>query len=464
MTGRILIVDTLPTNRIVLKVKMLAAQFKVDACASRLEAETIIAKDRPDLILINLSDQAEDRHGFCRELKDDPETAAIAIISVGIADTARARFAALDAGADDVLPRPINDALLLARIRSLLRVRHARHELLLRDGTSRALGFEETRTGFDSAARIALVSNDNGSGGLLAQKLDEGLVLPVLRFETDRILTTTAVTPVPDLFVIDGTQYSDEGRSLFRLVSDLRCRAETRTSTIMVVLPDDQAETAALALDLGADDAVSSSISGGELVLRTKALVHQKMLHDRLRNTVRDGLQAAVTDSLTGLFNRRYVEPHLARIAEQARTTQREFAVMMLDIDHFKSINDRFGHAAGDKVLIEIAKRLRENLRAIDLVARIGGEEFMIAMPRTTGDQAHAAADRVRRLISMRPFAIGLDHPPLTVTASVGVTTGGLTRLDRAQIDGMCSQADAALYAAKSAGRDTVAMCERSAA
>ena len=138
MTGRILIVDTLPTNRIVLKVKMLAAQFKVDACASRLEAETIIAKDRPDLILINLSDQAEDRHGFCRELKDDPETAAIAIISVGIADTARARFAALDAGADDVLPRPINDALLLARIRSLLRVRHARHELLLRDGTSRA--------------------------------------------------------------------------------------------------------------------------------------------------------------------------------------------------------------------------------------------------------------------------------------------------------------------------------------
>ena len=464
MTGRILIVDTLPTNRIVLKVKMLAAQFIVDACGSRAEAEAIIERNRPDLILINLSDQAEDRHGFCRDLKGNPDTAAIAIISVGIADTARARFAALDAGADDVLPRPINDALLLARIRSLLRVRHARQELMLRDGTSRALGFEETRSGFNVAARVALVSNSAPSGASFAQKLNEGLTLPVLRFETDRILTTTAVTPVPDLFIIDGMQYTDDGRSIFRLVSDLRSRAETRTSAIMVILPDGQVETAALSLDLGADDAVFSAISGGELVLRTKALVHQKLLHDRLRNTVRDGLQAAVTDPLTGLFNRRYVEPHLVRIAAQARTTQREFAVMMLDIDHFKSINDRFGHAAGDMVLIEIARRLRENLRAIDLVARIGGEEFMIAMPRTCGEQAHAAADRVRKLISARPFSIGPDHPLLTVTASVGVTTGGLTPLDRGQINGMCGQADAALYAAKSAGRDTVAMSRCTAA
>lgn len=458
MTGRILIVDTLPTNRIVLKVKMLAAQFKVDACGSRLEAEAIIARDRPDLILINLSDQAEDRHGFCRELKDSSDTAAIAIISVGIADTARARFAALDAGADDVLPRPINDALLLARIRSLLRVRHARQELMLRDGTSRALGFEETRSGFGAAARVALLSHSALSGRQLAEKLDSGLTLPVLRLETDRILTTSSVTPVPDLFVIDGTRCTDGGRGLFRLVSDLRSRSETRTSSIMVVLPDDEPEIAALILDLGADDVVSKSVSKGELVLRAKALVHQKLLHDRLRNTVRDGLQAAVTDPLTGLFNRRYVEPHLARIAEQAQATQREFAVMMLDIDHFKSINDRYGHAAGDKVLIEIAHRLRDNLRAIDLVARIGGEEFMIAMPRTSGEQAHAAADRVRQLISAQPFSLGVDHPMITVTVSVGVTTGGLSRLDRGQINGMCGQADAALYAAKSAGRDTVAM------
>ena len=90
MTGRILIVDTVPTNRVVLKVKMLAAQFSVDACGSRKDAELAIAHKKPDLILINLSNPTEDRHGFCRELKENPDTAVIAIISVRVIDSARA--------------------------------------------------------------------------------------------------------------------------------------------------------------------------------------------------------------------------------------------------------------------------------------------------------------------------------------------------------------------------------------
>ncbi|MFT5630241.1 MAG: two-component system cell cycle response regulator [Gammaproteobacteria bacterium] len=460
MTGRILIVDTVPTNRIVLKVKMLAAQFSVDACGSRKDAEEVIARQKPDLILINLSDPIEDQHGFCRELKENPDTAAIAIISVGVADTARARFAALDAGADDVLPRPINDALLLARMRSLLRVRHARHELMLRDGTSRALGFEESRRNFDATARIALLSRHAISGDALAAQFNSGLSVPVTRLETDTVLANS-VAPVPDLFVIDGTQDNDGGRAVFRLISDLRSRAETRLSTLFVILPHNEPEIAAMVLDLGADDAVSLDISDDEMVLRARALVRQKLLHDKLRDTVRDGLHAAVTDPLTGLYNRRYVEPHLSRMAEQARVSQREFAVMMLDIDHFKSINDRYGHAAGDKVLIEIANRLRENLRAIDLVARIGGEEFMVAMPNTNNEQGHIAADRLRKLISARPFSLGPDKPQLNVTMSVGVAVGGLERLNRVQIDTMCNLADEALYAAKSAGRDKVAMSQR---
>ena len=463
MTGRILIVDTVPTNRIVLKVKMLAAQFSVDACGSRKDAELAIAHKKPDLILINLSDPTEDRHGFCRELKENPDTAAIAIISVGVIDTARARFAALDAldaGADDVLPRPINDALLLARMRSLLRVRHARHELMLRDGTSRALGFEEARRNFDATARIAFLSRHTISGDALAAQLDSGLAVPVTRLETDKVLANS-VAPVPDLFVIDGTQDNDGGRAVFRLISDLRSRAETRLSTLFVILPRNEPDIAAMVLDLGADDAVSLDISDGEMVLRARALVRQKLLHDKLRDTVRNGLHAAVTDPLTGLYNRRYVEPHLSHMAEQARVSQREFAVMMLDIDNFKSINDRNGHAAGDKVLIEIANRLRENLRAIDLVARIGGEEFMVAMPNTNNEQGHIAADRLRKSISARPFLLGPDKPQLNVTMSVGVAVGGLERLNRVQIDSMCNLADEALYAAKSAGRDKVAMSKR---
>ncbi|WP_411890693.1 diguanylate cyclase [Yoonia sp. SDW83-1] len=462
MSGRILIIDTVATNRIVLKVKMLAAQFSVDACSSRIEAEAIISTNRPDLILINLSDPVEDRHEFCRTLKNDPQTSGIAVIAVGVADTSKARFAALDVGADDVLPRPMNDTLLLARIRSLLRVRSASQELLLRDSTSRALGFEEANALFETAAHVALLSPEDMQDGNLLTMLGKGLGQPVRTLSTAGVLKATAVTPVPDLFVIDASSDTSQ-HALFRLVSDLRSRSETRQSTQLIVVPHGEPDMAAMFLDLGADDIVTSGTSQGELSLRAKALIRRKLLHDRLRDTVRNGLHAAVTDPLTGLYNRRYVESHLTRLAEQSRGSGRELAVMMLDIDHFKSVNDTYGHAAGDKVLVQLADRLRENLRAIDLVARVGGEEFLVAMPRTSAVQARNAANRLRRLVNCRPFDLGNGGPKLRVTASVGVAVSGQNGMHQTELTRMCDQADAALYAAKSAGRDQVALSKSAA-
>lgn len=463
MSGRILIIDTVPTNRIVLKVKMVTAQFSVDACSTQLEAEAIIATNRPDLILINLSDPVEDHHDFCRALRDDPDTASIAIIAVGVADTAKARFAALDAGADDVLPRPMSDSLLLARIRSLLRVRSASEELLLRDSTSRALGFEEASARFETAAHVALLSPSDAPDCALVRVLNEGLGQPVRVLQPAGVLHQTNLTPVPDLFVIDATEAATPGSRLFGLVSDLRCRSETRLATQLIIVPDDAPDIAAMFLDLGADDVTSISTSPGEMTLRAKALIRRKQLHDRLRDTVRDGLHAAITDPLTGLYNRRYMEPHLTRMAAQSAAEGLELAVMMLDIDHFKSVNDTYGHSAGDRVLVQMADRLRENMRAIDLVARVGGEEFLVAMPRTTAAQAQSAANRLRRLVNCRPFDLGEAHPKLRITVSVGVAVSGPDGMEELQLGQMCDQADAALYAAKSAGRDQVAMSQSAA-
>ncbi len=464
MSGRILIIDTVATNRIVLKVKMLSAQFSVDACSSRIEAEAIIATNRPDLILINLSDPVEDRHSFCQALRQDPQTASIAIIAVGVADTSRARFAALDAGADDVLPRPMNDTLLLARIRSLLRVRSATEELMLRDSTSRALGFEDARASFENAANVALLAPIETDHPAFRAVLQTGLGVPVRILDSNAVLRSNHVQPTPDLFVIDGTHVDTHQAKLFGLVSDLRSRSDTRLSTLLIIVPDGAPDIAAMFLDLGADDVVAASTSDGEITLRAKALVRRKLLHDRLRDTVRNGLHAAVTDPLTGLYNRRYVDPHLARMAEQANSAGREFAVMMMDIDHFKAINDTYGHSAGDRVLVQLAERLRENLRAIDLVARVGGEEFLVAMPRTTTAQAHATANRLRRLVNCRPFDLGDDMPRLRVTVSVGVAVSHQDGVTSRLPDQICNRADAALYAAKSAGRDQVAMSRSAAA
>lgn len=463
MCGRILIVDSVSTNRIVLRVKMLAAKYDVDAVASCAEARKQIADCPPDLILINLTNESEDGHTFCRMLREDSGTAHIAIISVGALDTSAARFNALDAGADDVLPRPISDALLLARVRSLMRRRNLSRELQMRDGTNRNFGFEETSSPRLTPARITLLSDDPISAKVIADDLQAGLNQRIRVITTDCALIDTADVGMTDLFVVDGTTTAMTASQMFRLVADLRARETTRLAAQMALVPRQQAEAAALLLDLGADGVVVGQVERDELVLRVKSLLRHKMDQDRLRDTLRHGFHAAMTDPLTGLYNRRYAETHLRKIAEQAHAAGCQYALMMIDIDHFKRINDGFGHAAGDCVLRGLADRLRQNFRPEDLVARIGGEEFLIAMPRTTLTEAKAAAQRLRRIVNIRPFPIGADQKALHVTISVGVALDSLHPGDTSSLGDLFKRADAALYDAKANGRDAIAFSQTAA-
>ncbi len=457
MPARILILDAVATNRIVLKVKMQSAHFAVDACANLAEAELAIARNKPDLILLNINDRSIDGYRFCKVLRDNPATASIAVIAMAVADTAQARFAALDAGADDIWPRPINDSLMLARIRSLLRVRSAGQELRLRESTSRALGFEGAKGIFTHPAEIALITRQPDNLRAVAMALASTLGHNVTITGIEDALDTQNPDIAPDLLIIDARDTTETDRTLFGDAADLRSRSGTRLATQLVLTPPDTPEIAAQFLDIGADDAVAHTVAPEEIVLRAKALIARKQQHDQLRATVRDGLHAALTDPLTGLYNRRYLAPHLAQMARQAQNSGRGFAVLMLDIDHFKAINDAYGHAAGDQVLVQLARRLRENLRAIDLVARVGGEEFLVAMPRTSVRQARLAADRLRRMVNNRPFDIG-NRQAINVTVSVGVAVSEKDAKGEHPMGPVCASADRALFAAKSAGRNQVAM------
>jgi len=174
-------------------------------------------------------------------------------------------------------------------------------------------------------------------------------------------------------------------------------------------------------------------------------------------------LKAAVSDPLTGLYNRRYAMPQLARVAEHAGATGRSFAVMVADLDHFKRINDVYGHASGDAVLVEAARRLRENLRGVDLLARIGGEEFLIVMPATPFSEARTTASRLCRKIGCEGFKVPGSKDLIDVTVSIGVTMGGIHKsgpaADRISADNpnaLLDAADKALYEAKMHGRNQV--------
>ena len=463
MSGKILIVDTVATNRIVLRVNLIASRHEVRLCASLEQARAALNGALPNLIICDTANGEASAFAFFRSVKSSPATSHIPIIATGQFDTPQARVAALEAGADDLLAKPLSDDVLQARIRSLLRAQDAQSELRLRDDTKRALGFAEVHQAFVTTSEVTVVTARTDAAQMDCAKLVTGQGRHCNRIAPQQLLTCLNLNPLPDMFVIDATNTAEtalgmDKPQIYKLVSELRSRSETRHAALLVRFPECADDVAAMVLDLGANDIVPATAHPREVAHRINALLKHKHQQDRLRDTVRSGLQAAVTDQLTGLFNRRYALPHLKRMADRAAATGRDFAVMVLDIDHFKAINDTHGHAVGDDVLVKVANRLRNNLRAIDMIARIGGEEFLIAMPDTSKSEARDAAKRLCALIQSNPFQSTTNDKAIPVTLSIGVALGHGGRLTDNGTNEIMGRADAALFDAKTSGRNTIAM------
>jgi two-component system cell cycle response regulator len=251
-----------------------------------------------------------------------------------------------------------------------------------------------------------------------------------------------------------------EGVDGVRLDSALRSRPETRQAAVILVVENGDVQIAAKGLDLGASDYIEAPFEVSELIARIRSQLRRKRYYDRLRSNVKNGLKMAVIDPLTGIYNRRYASQHMLRVMERARETDGVFAVMMIDLDKFKSINDRFGHDAGDAVLREFSRRLQENIRGVDLVARFGGEEFFVAMPDVDRHAAAAAAERIRRAVEGAPVMLPGGKDRVDVTVSIGVSIAGACDDDA---EAIIRRADCALYNSKESGRNRVSFFAQAA-
>ena len=474
MSGTILIVDDVATNRIVLKVKLANACYDSLQAESGEEALMMARQHNPNLILLDLFLPGIDGIEVCRRLKADPASCDIPVIVMTGQNDAELRVSALEAGADEFMTKSQDEVILPARIRSLLRARETENELQLRDTTWRALGFAEPAAGFDRQGTVAMIAASRAEALAWRRKLEPYLAADMVILDRVQALAISGAVgpgtkPVPDVFMIAAGP--DTGVSGLHLMSDLRSRAATRHAAICILVAPDQGDAAVMALDLGANDLITAGSDPREIALRLTTQLRRKEQADRLRASMRDGLRAAVVDPLTGLYNRRYAMPHAARIAERARQTGRSFAVMVLDLDRFKNVNDTWGHAVGDAVLVDVAARLRDNLRPVDMVARVGGEEFLVVLPDTALPQAEVAAERLRRVIDERPVRVQ-GGPEVSVTMSIGLALGGDFGPDRLQdaaghdawdVQSLIDKADHAMLAAKSDGRNQV-ITSRSAA
>ncbi len=462
MPGSILIVDDVASSRIVLKVKLTSAYYRTIQAGSGAAALQLVETETPDLILIDMRLPDMEGTALCQKLRALEATRNTPMILLTAQADTSAKVRALESGADDFLSKPLDEQTLLARVRSLLRARDAEAELALRETTERALGFAEAPVGFAPPALIALVAARPELAMRWRAAITPHLSHRIVILTRSEALLETPGAAVPDVFLI-ASDLVQPGDGL-RLMSDLRSRAATRHSAVCFVLETAGSGLAVMALDLGANDLVAAPFCAKELALRLSTLIRRKQLGDRLRASLRDGLRLSVSDPLTGLYNRRYALPHLARIAARAQQTGRGFAVMVLDLDRFKRVNDQWGHAAGDAVLVEVAARLRENLRAVDLLARMGGEEFLVAMPDTALPEAQAAAERLRRVVEHGPVPLP-DGAAVQITVSIGLAIsdgrpgGGCDP----NVEALIVRADHALLGSKAEGRNQVTTSEHAA-
>jgi len=449
MTARILVVDDIEANVRLLQAKLQAEYYDVLTAPDGATALEIAAREQPDLVLLDVMMPGMDGFETCRRLKEDPATRHIPVVLVTALDGRADRITGLEAGADEFLTKPIDDIMLFARVKSLTRLKLVIDELRQREASGRRIGViagAASRLG-GQGGRVLIVDDQERQ----AQRIFSELAIehrPVIESDPEKA-HLTARGPV-DLIIVNTTARGFDG---LRFAAQIRSDEATRHLPILGVIDPDDRPRLVKALDIGFNDILTRPIDPQELSARVRSQVRGKLYTDFLRNNLDHSLELAVTDQLTGLHNRRYMTGQLGALVNRAVRGGDPVAALMIDIDHFKKVNDNFGHDVGDEVLREFAVRLASNVRAIDLPCRYGGEEFVVIMPDTRLEDAERIADRIRRHVAGSPFRVSAGAENLTVTISIGVAA---TCGAGDSAEALLKRSDEAVYAAKAAGRNTV--------
>jgi two-component system, cell cycle response regulator len=451
MTARVLVVDDILANVRLLEAKLTAEYFDVVTAMNGLDALETIQRTKPDIVLLDVMMPGIDGIEVCKRIKADPATQHIPVVMVTALDQPDDRVRGLEAGADDFLTKPVNDISLFCRIKSLVRLKMLTDELRVRstDGSGYGIIAQEELRDFELIANILLVDPHDVSAERIVSSFD---VKHRVRRASDHQQAMDAVQEsiVPFELVIvnfDNTHYDG-----LRLCSQLKSLESTRQTPILVIVDPENQPTLLRALDMGVNDYLMRPVDKQELKARVSTQVRRYRYTERLRASVKASIEMAITDSLTGMYNRRYLETHLNHMIEHYINRGKALSVIAVDVDFFKAINDNHGHDAGDKVLQELAVRMRANTRTVDLCCRVGGEEFIMVLPNTGIDLSSRIAERLRRAMATKSVDCGSTQP-VPVTVSVGVAS-----LDGADdtLEKLLKRADQALYSAKREGRNRV--------
>ncbi|MCZ8183203.1 MAG: PleD family two-component system response regulator [Beijerinckiaceae bacterium] len=452
MTARVLIVDDVFANIRLLEARLTAEYFTVLTAMSGPQALDICERGECDVVLLDVMMPGMDGYEVCRRLKSAPQTAHLPVIMVTALDSPSDRLTGLQAGADDFLTKPINELALLTRVRSLVRLKHLTDELRARAAGTQGLGLPDPLSMAAAEdgqnGRILLVEDRANAADRMSAALKQHHVVEI-EAHPQNVLPQVQEGGYDVAIISLGLNEADP----LRLISQIRSDNASRNLPILVLAEAISDPLVTRAIDMGVNDYLIRPIDRNELIARVTTQIRKWRYQERLRDNLRASMELAIVDPLTKLHNRRYLHTQLQSLLADDTARGAAVSLLVLDLDHFKSINDQHGHDAGDEVLRECAERLRQAVRGIDIVARFGGEEFVVAMPDTEPFAAQRVAERIRQAIDNRPFSVANGTKTLRVTASIGVATAAASLRSG---DSLFKNADKAMYEAKRAGRNCV--------
>ena len=444
----ILIVDDSGMNRRLIQALLGPQGYDTRTAASGEEALVSVAKNPPDLILLDVMMPGLDGRQVAKALKTDPATANIPIIMVTAQTDREARLAALEAGAEDFLTKPVDQAELWLRVRNLLRLKELSD--LVENQRATAEAQVQARTA-DLQARTADLQARTSD--LHARTAD------LQRFRSAMDVTDEAI------FLVNrtGMRFVEVNAAASQMLGYSR-------EELLELGPMDLTTTSRGHLETLYDAIIAGNSRGGsiESAYRRDGSVFPAEVHRHAQREGEDwiivGVWRDITermeverrlqhmahfDALTGLLNRTLFHETLTKTLAHALDTGKTVAVLFMDLDSFKNVNDTYGHAVGDELLMQVSDRIIKCVRVRDTVGRLGGDEFALILTMSRGGRdAEVVATKIQTAL-LEPFH--LDGHDVTVSASIGIT---LFPEDATDTETLLRYADTAMYQAKQAGRN----------
>ncbi|MGB7296844.1 MAG: diguanylate cyclase [Candidatus Aminicenantales bacterium] len=451
---KVLIVDDSPVTLAALSQMLSTDHFQLVQATNGREALDQAYSEHPDLILMDI--MMPELNGFkaARILKEDNRTHNIPIIIVSALDGSENKSAGQEAGADEYLTKPVRPQELVARVNSLIALKQYRDQLDIRDHSQWSFIIDkDARDSLPEPQKelpLVLLVEDNESDAQLVRHFLKDLSLRFERVSNGKDALRLTQSGKVDMMLLDLVLPDLSG---FEVCRQVRSMEKGRGLPIVVITCLDDMDSKVKSIELETDDFLIKPIVGRELQARVRVLLEKKKQLDYLRSHYERALNSAVVDWLTGLYNHGYFKKFLDLEIKKSLRQRYPIALIMIDIDNFKTYNDTFGHPIGDVILQELAQVLRKSVREVDLVARYGGDEFAVVLPYSDREGGLRVAQRIDQAIKTCVFSPKVPASGTHLTVSMGVAC---YPQDALHVDALIHTADQKLYGAKAEGKKRI--------